>query len=447
MTSKVRKTRTINNSIVDIDNVFIGPGDAYVTWIRIAKQKLWQREFALLRQRCEASDVNILTMIMMFVRNQSELFDKSDLNSYALEIIVTRIYQQQLQWQIMNDNSPLIATYMRYIDDLLGKWNGYHPTKKTIDSFREYFQESRGWLDRNKMTKMAQNLWIPMMRLIEEVSRNAASQTFDPQACRLQNVYADYLQTWLFLGLIEHQIKPDNCAHKWLIPATVYQTFCTEYHPNVAVTYVCNIQSEPHRTASQIQNMNTSKTADIRVCYLRAIGRQIESLKQSFETELSTFYTQQWFETDTSLNASKSGLSEMYHCNEPPPQPPLPFVPFVNGHYPPPPLVSPLQNQTDVLFTPCTHSSTCGFEWNDPYPSLYPTVNNNETPQPPPHFPLCQSPTLSTFYTQSATCSKAPQSQDTYHMYNHQRSLSPRSVAFAQSPAPIPFPAFPFPNY
>eukprot|EP01083_Nonionella_stella_P273658 928460_1 len=146
--SNVRKTRTINNSIVDIDNVFIGPGDAYVTWIRIAKEKLWQRELALLRQRCEASDANIVTMTKMFVRNQSELFDKSDLNSYALEIIVTRIYQQQLQWQIMNDNSPLIARYMQYIDDLLAKWNGYHPKKKTINSFREYFQGSRGWLDR-----------------------------------------------------------------------------------------------------------------------------------------------------------------------------------------------------------------------------------------------------------------------------------------------------------
>eukprot|EP01083_Nonionella_stella_P218644 783911_1 len=292
---------------------------------------------------------------------------------------------------------------------------------------------------------MAQNLWIPMMRLIEEVSRNAASQTFDPQACRLQNVYADYLQTWLFLGLIEHQIKPDNCAHKWLIPATVYQTFCTEYHPNVA-----------------IRNMNTAKKADIRVCYLRAIGRRIELLKQSFDTEFTTTFAR---------NASKSQWDDPYpsyhlvNNNEPPPQPPLPCtcVPFrqspgvcfnrselsdLCGRYP-------LQKATDVPFTPCTYSqntslngSTCGlsqsdthfgisgFEWNDPYPSLYPTVNNNETPQPPPHFPLCQSPTLSTFYTQSATCSQAPQSQDT---------SSPRLLAFGQSPAPIAFPAFP--NY
>eukprot|EP01083_Nonionella_stella_P218643 783910_1 len=164
---------------------------------------------------------------------------------------------------------------------------------------------------------MAQNLWIPMMRLIEEVSRKAASQTFPPQASRLQNACAAYLQTWLILGLVEHQIKPNNCGPKWLIPATVYQTLCTEHHPNVAM-----------------RPADTFKMAKIRVCFLRAIGDQIESLQQSFESELSTFYTQ------------------------------------------------------------------------------------------------------------SATCSKAPQSQDTYHMYNHQRSLSPRSVAFAQSPAPIPFPAF-----
>eukprot|EP01083_Nonionella_stella_P141041 433825_1 len=112
MTSKVRKKRTINNSIVDIDNVLIGPGDAYVTWIHIAKQKLLQREVALLRQRREACDGNILTMINMLVRNQCELFDKFNLNAYVLETIATRIYQQQLQWQIMNDNSPLIVIYM-----------------------------------------------------------------------------------------------------------------------------------------------------------------------------------------------------------------------------------------------------------------------------------------------------------------------------------------------
>eukprot|EP01083_Nonionella_stella_P272934 925808_1 len=227
-----------------------------------------------------------------------------------------------------------------------------------------------------------------------------------------------------------------------------------------------------------IQNMNTGKHAEIRVCYLRAIGRQIESLKQSFETELTTFYTQQSFETDASLHGSKSVLSEThsgFQCNdpypsyplvnknEPPPhvQPPRPFVPFrqspgvcFNGSklsdlcgrypypgmrnhetHPPPPLVSPLQNATDVLFTPCTysqdtslngskcglsqsdtHSRNQGFECNDPYPS-YPMANNIETPQPLPYFPLRQSPTFSTFYTRTCSQAPRPQSQDTYHVY------------------------------
>eukprot|EP01083_Nonionella_stella_P297496 1010199_1 len=122
-----------------------------------------------------------------------------------------------------------------------------------------------------------------MMRLIEEVSYKAASQTFDQEASRVTRVaqvYGDYLKTWLFLGLVEHQIKPSNCAHRWLIPATVYETLCTV------------IQSPIINIKLQIQSVDGSRKANLHLCYLRAIGDQRRSLKQSFETELAMFYTQ-----------------------------------------------------------------------------------------------------------------------------------------------------------
>eukprot|EP01083_Nonionella_stella_P065314 171027_1 len=162
MTSKARQKRTINNPIVDIDDVFIGRGDAYVNWIGIAKHKLYKREVALLQQRREASDTIIGRMITLFARNQSPLFEKHNLNAkeFTIEATATRIYQQQLRSQIMDPNSSLITRYMESIQKLLTPWNGYHP-KKTINSFREYFQQCRGWLDRTKLTKMAHTLWIP----------------------------------------------------------------------------------------------------------------------------------------------------------------------------------------------------------------------------------------------------------------------------------------------
>eukprot|EP01083_Nonionella_stella_P065313 171026_1 len=197
MASNARKQRTINNSIVDIDNVVIGPGDAYATWIDIAKHKLWDREFALLQQRREACNLIIVRMIKIFSGNQSHLLDGYNLNVSKMEAPAFRTYRQQLQSQLMDGNSPLIAKYMQSIDTLLTNWKGYHPTKKTINTFQKYFQQTRIWLDGSKMAVMAPHLWLPMMRLIQEVSREAALETFHPQAHRLRNVYESYLTNWI----------------------------------------------------------------------------------------------------------------------------------------------------------------------------------------------------------------------------------------------------------
>eukprot|EP01083_Nonionella_stella_P218645 783913_1 len=224
---------------------------------------------------------------------------------------------------------------------------------------------------------MAQNLWIPMMRLIEEVSRKAASQTFPPQASRLQNACAAYLQTWLILGLVEHQIKPNNCGPKWLIPATVYQTLYTEYHPNVAVNYVCTNAFN----LIQMQPADASKKAKIRVCYLRAIGDQIESLQQSFESELSTFYTQ----------------SAIATCSQPQPRDAV-FAPHLkqpeavdlrdtyplNGHNKTVPFAH--RQSPNICLNGFGSSDLCAM---DPYPGM----RDNETRPPPSLFaPLAQSP-------------------------------------------------------
>eukprot|EP01083_Nonionella_stella_P142726 442138_1 len=211
-----------------------------------------------------------------------------------------------------------------------------------------------------------------MMRLIEEVSYKAASQTFDQEASRVTRVaqvYGDYLKTWLFLGLVEHQIKPSNCAHRWLIPATVYKTL----YPTLA-----------------IQPEDVFKTTDLRLCYLRAIEGQIESLKQSFESELAMIYTQRarglqaqqsddvimarTDHQDTYLNGSKSGLSE-------------------------------------------THSA---LQSNGRCHPSYPMVRSNKTPaQPLPFFPFRQAPTLPIFHTQTVTCSQAqiPQQSEPYSAF------------------------------
>eukprot|EP01084_Bolivina_argentea_P291291 500616_1 len=313
----------------------------------------------------------------------------------------------------MDGNSPLIVRYTRSIRDALTKWKGYHPKDETIDmDFRQYFQQCRGWLDRNKTKMMARNLWIPMMRSIEEVSRKAAFAIFHQQASRLQTVYADYLKTWIWLGLVEHQIKPNNCAHRLLIPATVYDTFYKEGYPNLAIQPI----DDP------------SKKAARRMCYFRSIQRKNESLRRALDAELSTFYMQSVsgskaqqsddvfmscaHNQDTRLNGPRSGMSTTCsgfqlndHCSyQTPPQ--LPTL-FPLNQSPNWAAVSTQRatRQNTYLNTPVGSNvggTYSAFQSNDPSP--YPWMRNSETrPPPPPPPQRAQTPQR-----------PATQGQDTY---------------------------------
>eukprot|EP01083_Nonionella_stella_P121214 364122_1 len=270
MALNTQNQRTIKNSIVNIDNVFVHRGFRFTNWIVFARQKLWERECKLLRQRLVKCDALFIPKIQMFTAKHAELFDSYNQDAFQIETTAIRAYQRQLQSQITNLNSPLIVRYLESIRSTLKHWDGYHPTKKVILTFREYFQKCRQWFDAKKIKIMALTLWIPIMHLIAEVSRNAASQTFDAQASELKAVYGDYLQAWLLRGLFEAQIDPDNCKLTWVVPASAYETF--------------HVQS-----ATNIQT-NASETEDIRTVYLNTIEDQIKSLKHVFNSELSNFY-------------------------------------------------------------------------------------------------------------------------------------------------------------
>eukprot|EP01083_Nonionella_stella_P316588 1148668_1 len=239
MTSNPRKQRTIKNSIVKIDDVDFDPGVNFANWIQITKCKLWDRELSLLEQRLEACYDSNLSMMKMFVINHAEILDRARQNAYEMETTLTLIYQTHWQRKIADVRSPIIVGYMKSVERLLTQWNGYHPTEKTvIQTYRHYFQKCRAWFDHTKMQRMALDVWIPMMRLIEEVSRRAASQTFHQHTFCLQNAYSDYLYTWMVIDLFEERIKPNNCGYVWLIPTTVYETLYKQYWPKNAVMNV-----------------------------------------------------------------------------------------------------------------------------------------------------------------------------------------------------------------
>eukprot|EP01083_Nonionella_stella_P141260 434886_1 len=106
MALNTRKQRTIKNSIVNIDNVIVNRGVRFINWIFIARQKLWERECKLLRQRLAACDALFISKIQMFTAEHAELFDSYNQDAYQTETTAIRAYQRQLQSQITNVNSP-----------------------------------------------------------------------------------------------------------------------------------------------------------------------------------------------------------------------------------------------------------------------------------------------------------------------------------------------------
>eukprot|EP01083_Nonionella_stella_P030753 84247_1 len=273
MALNTRKQRTIKNSIVNIDNVIVNRGFRFKNWIIIARQKLWERECKLLRQRLEKCDTLMISKIQMFTAEHAGIFDSYNQDAYQTETTAIHCYQKQLQSQITNVNSPLIVGYLKSIQSTLMSWDGYHPTKTVIATFRDYFQHCRQWFDGTKIDLMARTLWIPFMNLIGQVSRNSASQTFHHHASRLQTAYGEYLQSWLLRGLFEAQIQPNNCKLTWIVPASAYEIFHVQSHPIVPPS-----------------NADASETEDIRTTYLNTIEEQIKSLKHVFNSELSNFY-------------------------------------------------------------------------------------------------------------------------------------------------------------
>eukprot|EP01084_Bolivina_argentea_P077912 141378_1 len=218
---KSRKQRTIKNGIVNVDDVHIGCGLGNINWLKIAKQKLTQRELTLLRKRQATLDRLIINAIQSFA--------DPDVNQFNLDT-----YQTGIRDQLIHPQSLIIGRCSQYIAAVLHKWNGYKPKNEgEIRYFRHYFQRCRHWFDTKKIRIMTIDFWIPNMRLIEQFATNAASQFIGNPP--LQQKYSNYLCALIMKRVFEGHIKPANARKMWLIPAMAYPIFLRQFNDNLQI--------------------------------------------------------------------------------------------------------------------------------------------------------------------------------------------------------------------
>eukprot|EP01084_Bolivina_argentea_P077914 141381_1 len=256
---KSRKQRTIKNGIVNVDDVHIGCGLGNINWLKIAKQKLTQRELILLRTRQGTLDRLIIDVI--------QTFTDSNVNQFNLNA-----YQTGIRDQLLHPQSVIMSRCSQYIAGVLHKWNGYKPQKdidEKIRFFRHYFQRCRHWFDTKKIRIMTIDFWIPIMQLIQQYATNAASQFIGNPP--LQQKYSDYLYILIMKSIFEGHIKPANARKMWLIPAMAYPIFLRQFNGNLQI----------------VIDTKSRKNKVIRTQYLRCLNHKCDALRDAFYDEMN----------------------------------------------------------------------------------------------------------------------------------------------------------------
>eukprot|EP01084_Bolivina_argentea_P277883 474577_1 len=132
-----RKQRILKNTIIDVDNVSVEPGNDYENWVEITRTKLKQRESALLsvkRRRIE------------------EIINNELINCNRKYIIP----------QLIIDNT------LTTLHIIINQWKGVDVArrKKIINRYRDYFSISKNWFDQRKKKKMGSLFWVKLFKHI-----------------------------------------------------------------------------------------------------------------------------------------------------------------------------------------------------------------------------------------------------------------------------------------
>ena len=149
--NKNRKHRTINNGHINIDNIDTSPGINYIEWIRIAKDKLKQREIQLLSVK--------ITEIQRIV------------NETICPSINLNLKNQDHSQKYTISNSLIQSIFDEFLFPAIDRWSGVHidRIKKQLTKFRDYFVIGKNWWDLSKKRLIGSVFWVKIFEDIDQV--------------------------------------------------------------------------------------------------------------------------------------------------------------------------------------------------------------------------------------------------------------------------------------
>eukprot|EP01084_Bolivina_argentea_P280481 479680_1 len=161
--------RTINNPLVNIEDVTIASGLHYINWIFAAKTKLKERETKLMKLRLDICQNIIISSIQQFTIENAAVFNKQ--HDPPVHIHVKRMKKENSKAYcsvIDNTINNIINKYSESITQQLANWKGYKPKTTNIATFRGYFKGSRGWLDVRKVGTITKHILTPIADMINQ---------------------------------------------------------------------------------------------------------------------------------------------------------------------------------------------------------------------------------------------------------------------------------------
>ena len=123
--NRTRKQRIVKNGCIEVDNVTVSAGYLYSEWIRLSKEKLLEREGALMKIRIDKIQSIVNKQIEIYI---GKISDKKTSSSKSNQYFVS-------------DNT--LSLVQNSIKTTIDSWNGIDLNKKIsskpYQKFREYF--------------------------------------------------------------------------------------------------------------------------------------------------------------------------------------------------------------------------------------------------------------------------------------------------------------------
>eukprot|EP01084_Bolivina_argentea_P159171 277235_1 len=254
-----RKPRTIKNAYIDISNVTEEPGDGYVAWIAITKQKLKQRELKLIEIR-----KNRIEDIVGTILNKND--NENIIPSQFIEYVLDKLY------------------------NLIDTWNGVRISSKRLKirkSFKTYFGAGKNWWDQKKRIVFGPIFWC---RIFNEIESNL--HDFNHKISFQHSMYL------ILKELLTSTVKYSNTKHQPLVPIGTIKNckYIKEYLLKLHFTLTIDEWIKNDIEMQQIKDKRTQRSNT----YTANAKLIVQQLKSQLNMLISNEETANKIETKTS---------------------------------------------------------------------------------------------------------------------------------------------------